>query len=191
MNDEVRLIAFLDANVLYPARLRDLLMHLAMRRLFRPRWSARVHEEWITAVLHDRPDLTAAQLQRTCRLMDDNIDDALVGGYEPIMDQLTLPDANDRHVLAAAIHCGANFIVTINLRDFPDEILTHYGITPLHPDLFVSRLLEADPAEFIDALRDLHRDLKRPPFSIDELLSLFERIGLVRTVAELRRLMKN
>jgi hypothetical protein len=51
-----------------------------MRRLFQPRWSARVHEEWMTAVLHDRPDLTAAQLQRTCRLMDENIDDALVGG---------------------------------------------------------------------------------------------------------------
>src|SRR5580700_10017317 len=101
MNDELRLIAFLDANVLYPARLRDLLMHLAMRGLFQPRWSAHVHEEWMTAVLHDRPDLTAAQLHRTRRLMEHHINDALVGGYEPILDHLTLPDSDDCYVLAA------------------------------------------------------------------------------------------
>jgi hypothetical protein len=190
MNDEARLIAFLDANVLYPARLRDLLMHLALRRLFEPRWSKRVHEEWITAVLHDRSDLTAAQLERTRRLMQETIDDALVCGYEPIIDQLTLPDANDRHVLAAAIRGAARVIVTANLRDFPADVLSAHHIEAVHPDTFVGRLIEAEPAAVIDALRDLHRDLRKPAFSMDELLSLFERIGLVRTVAELRRLME-
>jgi hypothetical protein len=190
MNDEARLIAFLDASVLYPGRLRDLLMHLAMRHLFQPRWSARVQDEWIAALMRDRPDLAAAQLQRTRRLMEDHINDALVSGYEPIVDQLTLPDANDRHVLAAAIHGRAKVIVTANLRDFPTDALSAHHIEAVHPDIFVCRLLEADPVEVTDALHELHRDLKKPPFSMAELLALFERIGLVKTVAELRRLME-
>jgi predicted nucleic acid-binding protein len=132
MNDEPSLIAFLDANVLYPARLRDLLMHLALRRLFQPRWSARVHEEWMTAVLSDRSDLTVSQLQRTRGLMEENIKDALVDGYEPIVDQLTLPDADDRHVLAAAIHGRANVIITANLRDFPAEALSPHDVEAVH-----------------------------------------------------------
>jgi hypothetical protein len=188
MTEEARLIAFLDASVLYPGRLRDLLMHLAMRHLFQPRWSARVQDEWIAALMRDRPDLAAAPLQRVRGLMEHHINDALVSGYEPIVDQLTLPDANDRHVLAAAIHGGAKVIVTANLRDFPADALSPHHIEPVHPDIFVSRLLEAEPAEVIDALHKLHRHLKKPPFSMAELLALFERIGLVETVAELRRL---
>ena len=69
--------------------------------------------------------------------MDENINDALVSGYEHIVDQLTLPDADDRHVLAAAIHDGANIIVTVNLRDFPADTLATHGITALHPDTFI------------------------------------------------------
>jgi len=184
------LIAFLDANVLYPARLRDLLMHLALRRLFQPRWSARVHEEWMAAVLSDRSDLTVSQLQRTRGLMEENIKDALVDGYEPIVDQLTLPDADDRHVLAAAIHGRANVIITANLRDFPAEALSPHDVEAVHPDAFVARFLETEPAEVLGALYELQRDLKKPPMTMGELLSLFERSGLVRTVAILRRLMK-
>lgn len=190
MNDEVRLIAFLDASVLYPGRLRDLLMHLAMRRLFQPRWSARVQDEWIAALMRDRPDLAAAQLRRTRQLMDDHVNDALVSGYEPIIDQLTLPDVNDRHVLAAAIHGRAKVIVTANLRDFPTDALSPHHIQAVHPDLFVSRLLAVEPAEVTDALHELHRALKNPPFSMTELLALFERIGLSQSVTELRRLME-
>jgi hypothetical protein len=74
--------AFLDASALYPSLLRNLLMRLAMRDLFRPCWSERVHDEWTRAVLRDRPYLTAAAIERTRRLMDENIDDAFVSGYE-------------------------------------------------------------------------------------------------------------
>jgi len=110
MSDAARLIAFLDASVLYSAPLRDLLMHLAVRDLFAARWSDRVHEEWIAALLRNRRDLTQEQLARTRRLMDENINDALVSGYEHIVDQLTLPDADDRHVLAAE-HVGVEVAV--------------------------------------------------------------------------------
>jgi hypothetical protein len=48
--------AFFDANVLYPSELRNLLMHLALTGLFRAKWSAAVHEEWMSNLLANRPD---------------------------------------------------------------------------------------------------------------------------------------
>jgi hypothetical protein len=61
--------------------------------------------------------------------MNAGVLDCLVTGFEPLEAGLTsLPDPNDRHVLAAAIHCGAQEIVTFNLRDFPESVLRAYGV---------------------------------------------------------------
>ena len=100
--------AFFDANVLYPSGLRNFLMHLALTGIFRAHWSQEVHDEWIRNLLRNRPDITRDKLERTRRLMDQAAPDALVTGYESLIDSLELPDRDDRHVLAAAIRCGAN-----------------------------------------------------------------------------------
>src|ERR1039458_4757674 len=95
--------AFLDANVLYPVSLRHPLMGLTLERLHQARWSAHVHEEWIKAMLRDNPGVPAARLHDLRDAMDKRARDAVVTGYEDLTDSLTLPDPNDRHVLAAAI----------------------------------------------------------------------------------------
>src|ERR1700693_4481069 len=118
--------AFLDANVLYPVSLRNLLMRLTLAKLFQALWSSDVHEEWIRAVLRDRPDLSAAQLHSVRAAMDEQAADSLVTGYEFLIPSITLPDPDDRHVLAAAIVAGADVIVTRNLKDFPPESLARY-----------------------------------------------------------------
>jgi hypothetical protein len=92
-----------DASVLYPAPLRDFLMWLALTDLFKARWTEEIHQEWIRNVLKNRPDLTFPQLDRTKNLMNANVRDALVIGYESLISGLDLHDLNDRHVLAAAI----------------------------------------------------------------------------------------
>jgi len=97
--------AFLDASVLYPAPLRDLLLELAVADLYRAKWSDAVHEEWIRSVLRDRPDLTRAQLERTCDLMNLHARDALVSDFEDLIDVLKLPDPDDCHVLAGTGRC--------------------------------------------------------------------------------------
>jgi hypothetical protein len=84
--------AFLDASVLYPAPLRDLLLELAVADLYRAKWSDAVHEEWIKALLQNRRDLTRAQLGRTRNLMNAHARDALVTDFEQLIDILDLPD---------------------------------------------------------------------------------------------------
>ena len=181
--------AFLDASVLYPVSLRNLLMRLTIDDLYQARWSAHVHEEWIRAVLRDNPHLTRTQLQAVREAMDAHAEDALVTGYESLIDGLVLPDLNDRHVLAAAIVTGADVIVTHNLRHFPPEALDPYDIEAQHPDEFIRHLLDLAPVAVIDAVTAQQARLKHPPVPMPELLGIFERIGLVETVAELRRLL--
>ena len=159
--------AFFDSNVLYPAELRNLLMHIALAGLFRAKWSAEVHEEWISSLLEKRPDLKRAQLERTRDLMDRHALDALVSGYESLIPGLHLPDPKDRHVLAAAIRGGADVIVTINLKDFPPGILAQFGIE--------AHLLDQAPAAVLIAARNHRRSLKNPPKTKAEYLDLLER----------------
>ena len=182
------LIAFYDANVLYPAELRNFLMHLALTGLFRAKWSAAVHEEWISNLLKNRPDLTREKLERTRQLMDKATLDALVEGYEDLIPTLSLPDENDRHVLAAAIRGQAQVIVTMNLKDFPSEALQQYEIEALHPDEFILQLIDVAPDVVMDAAETHRRSLKSPPKSIGEFLASLEAQGLPKTVAALRTL---
>jgi len=69
--------AFLDASVIYPASLRDLLMRLTLAGLYQARWSRHVHEEWIRAVLRDRPDLSSDRLHGAREAMDRHAVDAI------------------------------------------------------------------------------------------------------------------
>ena len=88
-----------DASVLYPAPLRDLLMRLALTNIFRAHWTADIHEEWMRNVLQSRRDLAREQLERTRALIDANVRDCLVKGYQSLIPRLQLPDPNDRHSL--------------------------------------------------------------------------------------------
>jgi len=122
-------VALLDACVLYPPSLRDLLMRLAADEAYYPRWPSEIQSEWVRNVLANKPATSETQLERTRRLMEQVDPDCLVTGYEPHISTLLLPDPNDRHVLAAAIESDAAVIVTYNLSDFPDTALQAYAPT--------------------------------------------------------------
>lgn len=180
--------AFLDANVLYPATLRSVMMELALAGAFRPLWSERVHDEWANALQRDRPDLSTDKIARTRALMLAHVDDAMVMGFEHLIDTLTLPDPDDRHVLAAAIHGGASIIVTANTKDFPATALVAHDIMALPPDEFLCGLITEDPTLVLDALRADRASLKHPPMTIETYLAALERAGLAETVMILRAL---
>ncbi|HMC61752.1 MAG TPA: PIN domain-containing protein [Candidatus Solibacter sp.] len=170
-------------------------MHLALIGLFRVKWSADVHEEWISNLLKKRPDLTREKLERTRILMDkhaiDALDriDALVTGYEDLIPGLQLPDPDDRHVLAAAIRGHADVIVTMNLRDFPSDAIGPFGMEVQHPDEFVLHLLDLAPGAVVAAAQNHRQSLKNPPKTVAEYLETLERQGLTQTVSVLREYM--
>jgi predicted nucleic acid-binding protein len=141
-----------DACVLYPAPLRDLLLELAISELFGAKWTEMIHDEWIRSLLRSRPELEE-RLQNTRRLMNEAVPDSLVENFEPLIDGLQLPDANDRYVLAAAIKCNAQIIVTSNLKDFPPECLEPYGIEAMHPDEFIEHQFGLSPGTVIAAAK--------------------------------------
>ncbi len=180
--------AFFDANVLYPSGLRNFLMHLALTGIFRAHWSAEVHDEWIRNLLMNRPDITRDKLERTRGLMDQAAPDALVTGYESLIDSLELPDRDDRHVLAAAIRCGASVIVTLNLSDFPNAALAEFGIEAQHPDDFVLSLTETFPEFVLEAARTHRASLRNPSKTRDEYLAELNTQELCRSAAALREL---
>ncbi len=175
-----------DACVLYPAPLRSLLMYLAMTGLYRARWSSAIHEEWMRNVQKDYPNFTRQQAERIRDLMNMHVADCLVKGYEAIIPSLALPDPDDRHVLAAAICCGADLIVTFNLKDFPKAALQPYGMEAQHPDDFLIHQLDLAANVVCAAAKQQRESLKNPPLPPEAYLASLERQGLPKTVARLR-----
>ena len=162
-------------------------MHVAVTDLYRAKWTDAIHDEWTRNVLENRPDLKPEQLQRTRELMNVHVRDRLVTGYEALIEAVTLPDPNDRHVLAAAIRAGADLIVTFNLGDFPEKDLKPYGIEAQHPDDFLMFQLDL-AANIVCAAAKRHRaSLRNPPKDVDEYLATLEAQGLAQTVSTLRR----
>lgn len=175
-----------DACVLYPAPLRDLLMRLAMADLYRARWTEMIHDEWTSNVLKQRPDLKLADLERTRYLMNAHVRDSLITGFEHLIQSIELPDANDRHVLAAAIHGNANLIVTFNLKDFPSDQLNRHNLAAQHPDDFIFDFLDVHAAKVCEAAAKHRKSLKNPPKTAEEYLDTLLKQGLPQTVGKLR-----
>ena len=182
-------IVVYDACVLYPAPLRDLLVWVGMTGMVQVKWTNEILDECFRAILDKKPELSPERLERTRTLMNRAVRDVLVEGYEGIVEALELPDPNDRYVLAAAIRCGAQAIVTSNLKHFPDGALAPYNVEALHPDRFVLDLLDLAPGLVLKVIDDQVRALKKPPMELTELLDRLEGNGLVQTTAEVKGLM--
>lgn len=187
-------LLFLDASVLYPAPIRDLFMGLALKEMVRLRWSERVQEEWIENLARNRPDLKEESLKRIPLKMAEALEsqEPLVVGYEDLLPLIHLPDANDRHVVAAAIAGKAEAILTFNLKDFPDSVLETWDLVAYSPDEYLIELLDGlirekgVPHELLDVLRSQRARLKNPPLGPEEFLNSLERSGLKGLVQAIR-----
>ncbi len=179
------LVVVLDACVLYPPSLRDLFIRLAAALVYQPRWTEEIHAEWMRNVLKDKPQLTRVQLERTRQLIDRINEESLVVGYEARIPALTLPDPDDRHVLAAAITASATVIVTFNLSDFPEAALAPYAIRALHPDTYLTRLFEEVPELFLMAIREHRVALTRPPKTAAAYLETLKANRLIELATQL------
>lgn len=181
-----RFVVLLDANVLFPFRKRDVLLRFYHAGLFRARWSKQILEEWTRNLLAQKPHLEES-VRSQQRAMREFFPEALVEGYEPLIKALALPDPDDRHVLAAAIHCGAQHIVTDNLSDFPHELLAPYDIEAINADEFLSRTFDLYPTEALSVLGQLRAHYQNPPYSATEFVLDLTAKGLSKLAARARQ----
>ena len=180
-----RRVALLDANVLFPFRKRDILLRFHHAGLFQARWTERILDEWTLNLLEQKPHLErSVRSQR--HAMREHFAEAMVTGYEPLIGTLELPDADDRHVLAAAIRCGAQYIVTDNLDDFPAEVLGSFDIDAVDADGFLSRTFDLYPSEALAVLRSLQETYSNPPFTPSEFVRDLTAKGLPRLAVQIR-----
>jgi predicted nucleic acid-binding protein len=180
-----RYTAVLDANVLYPALLRDLLLSLADADLYSAKWSAHIRDEWTRSRLRDGRGHTA-QIAAAAQAMEEAIPDCLVSGYEHLIEGLSLPDPDDRHVLAAAIAGHADAIVTLNEKDFPKAILDPLGIEVQSPDEFVLNQLMLDKLTALAAIKRMRERWARPQYDGPALVALLEQRWLPQSAAHHR-----
>jgi hypothetical protein len=170
----------LDACVLYPQSLRDLLLSLAGSGLFHARWTERINQEWVEKLLLKNPD-RRIQVLRTLELVNQSVEDCIITGYEHLIEPVVLPDPDDRHVVAAALAGGVDVIVTYNLADFPTDVLSPLGLEAQHPDDFLASMIRVGGDLACDAIKAMRERYKKPPMSAAEYIASIKAKGLVKT----------
>jgi predicted nucleic acid-binding protein len=176
-----------DACVLFPAPIRDLVVRLAITGIFSAKWTDEIHDEWIRNLLKIREDITPESLNRCRQLMNKAVPDCLVEHYQDLIPALKLPDEDDRHVLAAAIRSKANAIVTFNLKDFPESELAKYDIEAIDPDDFLLLQIGLSDSTVCSAAKTARAALKSPSLTVSEYLQNLSKCGLAQTAASLRK----
>lgn len=174
----------LDTCVLYPAHLRDTLLRLAERGLYRPLWSADILEELRRNLA--KLGIGLAVVNGLLDQMAAAFPDAEVTGYKALVDVMTC-DRKDRHVLAAAVRADAAAIVTFNIKDFPPDSVEPFELDVIHPDAFLLDELDLAPGAVLDELAQQAAANRRAPKTIPQLLDALERAGAPAFADELRR----
>lgn len=179
-------IVVYDANALFGNTQRDLLLRIGQQRhLVQAKWTQQILDEMTRAIRERYPNITEEKAARLEGRINDSVADCLVTGYEPLIPALELPDPDDRHVLAAAIRCGAQLIVTSD-KDFPPESLALWGVKAKHPDDFVLDQISIDSGAVQTCVQQIVDSRHRRPVTFDEVLQELVNAGLPRSIAALR-----
>ena len=179
------MIAVLDACVLYPTVLRQILLGCSERGLIVPIWSERLLEEWRRAAARNGGAADAALAEAEGARANARFPGALIppGDEAP----LWLPDPADIHVLATAIAARANTIITLNLRDFPARELSGYDVAARPPDAILMEMWLSDPDPVEQVVRTTHAEAERLSGTQLPLRALLKRARLPRLGKALSR----
>lgn len=171
--------ALLDACVLYPTVLREILIGAAKAGLYQPLWSDRILEEWARATVKLGP---GAEVIARGEIVGLRVlfPKAVIHPAPALESRLWLPDPNDIHVLAAAITGGADQIITFNAADFPRQSLSEEGLCRMDPDQFLLALQEEAPGKIADVCEQVRAEAERLSGQTMDLRDLLKRARLPR-----------
>ncbi|MEM7519836.1 MAG: PIN domain-containing protein [Pseudomonadota bacterium] len=162
----------IDACVLYPTVMREVVLGVARAGLFEPIWSARVLEEWARAAQKLGP-VGAVQARGEIALLKAAWPNAERPAAPQLEARLWLPDPADVHVLAVAIDASADAILTLNAKDFPRGTLADEGLQRLDPDGYLVSLHRAHPdavAQVGESVRATAQNLSGKDWALRSLL---------------------
>lgn len=179
-------VAVFDACILYPFHLRNVIIQAGVDRLVYARWTDEIHDEWIRHLTANVPDLSLERLAATKQLMNIALPEATVSGYAKHIETISLPDPDDRHVVAAAIAAQATHILTWNLRDFPARVLKTHGLVRQTPDAFLVDLYDQAPELLLASLANARRNLSKSGLSAVEFLDVLRGLKLTQLDKRLR-----
>ncbi|OQD44130.1 nuclease [Croceivirga radicis] len=179
MIHSVRFICVLDTNVIYPIEIRDLLFWFAHYDLYTPKWSEHIFDEW--ADVMKRKGVSEEEISKRMSKANLAFPDAFVPNYSGLISGLELSDPNDCHVLAAAIKTNANVIVTNNIKDFPKEYLSSFGLSAKTADDFLTDIIDLNPEEAVKAFKEMVLYRRNPDLDEFEVLDILRNRGLKDT----------
>jgi len=168
-----------DACVLYPTVMREVLMGAASKGFFKPFWSERILEEWARAARKIGPT-GEMQARGEIALLRAKWPESSVQPHEGDLARLWLPDPNDIHVLAAAIACSADIILTLNAKDFPRHTLSEEGLERTNPDDLLFQFYCEAPDEVAHVAQKVHAEAERLAGAPQELRKLLKKARLPR-----------
>jgi predicted nucleic acid-binding protein len=184
-----RTVAFLDACVLYPFSLRDVLIQFSVEGMFQAKWSGKVQAEVIKNVEGNNPKISG-RLLRTFELMENAVPDFL---SEPTQETIALvsessTDPKDVEILAAAIDGACTHLVTTNLKDFDIAYGLARNVAVMHPDEFLEKLIENNLESARAGFEAVVSRCKKPPRSKAEYCEAFKKNRLLKTASKLEHL---
>ena len=150
----------IDANVLFPTVMREVVLGVARTGVFQPLWSPRILEEWARAAAKLGP-LAETQARSEIAMLEAAWPRAPVRHPPELEHRLWLPDPGDIHVLATAIHGSADVIMTMNAKDFPRNILTEEGLSRVDPDGFLQNCAQAEPERVMPVVQGVLEQARR------------------------------
>ena len=180
-------VAVYDACILYPFHLRNVVVQIAVDRLVDARWTDEIHNEWIRNLAANKPTIPIERLQITRQRMNEALPEAMVSGYQGHIQAITLPDPDDRHVVAAGIAAGASVIVTWNQQDFPATELKKHGQRRQSPDALLSDLYDRVPDLTVASLANARRNLSKTRVSAADFIEILNNQKLVRLVTKIQK----
>lgn len=179
MIHSVRFKCVLDTNVIYPIEIRDLLFWFAHYELYTPKWSGHIFDEWEDVM--KRKGVNESEAKKRVQRANLAFPDAMVSNYSGLIKGLELPDPKDCHVLAAAIKTNANVIVTNNIKDFPLEYLSTFGLSAKTADDFLTDIIDLNPEQAVKAFKQMVLNRRNPDLNEFQVLDILRNRGLKDT----------
>lgn len=140
--------------------MREVVLGCAAAGMFEVRWSARILEEWARAARKIGPEgetLARGEIAATSA----RFPGAVVGYAEDQLRQYWLPDPDDVHVLAAAVIGSCDAVMTVNVKDFPRDVLGEYDVARIEPDWYLVQQLERAPDQVVPVAQAVLDEARR------------------------------